>query len=232
MGSRAGSRPVHYHYQGFCRPDPLLYPCKHINWNLNRSSAGESIRSLLNFHYNRGEDEEWYEAHFELVRSYPQSKRINYFYREGFAPESVVHIGRYFPDLAYGPLEPEADSLRPADISSSLSILYFWSSDDPDFKEQFDILEKLKERFSDRGIEIIPVALDEDRNRVKRFHQHRHHSWKAGFENITNPQIQVLGITNTPHTIFLDGNNRVLYHGESILRDERLPDFVEDFYND
>jgi len=214
-----------------------MEPVSKSLWDIYRQHhfdevQSEALYSLLNFHYDRGEDEEWYEAHFELVRSYPQSKRINYSYREGFAPESVVHIGRYFPGLAFGPLESQADSLRPADISSSLTILYFWSFEDPEFEEQFEVLKILQDRFSDQGIEIIPIALDEDRSRVERFHQFRNHSWRAGLEGIINPQIQVLGITNTPYTLFLDGNRRVLYRGESILEDELLLEYVDDFYSD
>lgn len=191
----------------------------------------EALYSLINFHYDRGEDEEWHEAHFELVRSFPNSKRINYSYRQGYAPESVVHIGRYFPDLAFDPLIPQSDPILPAEISSSLMIFYFWSFDDPEFQEKFDLLELLNQQFSERGLVIIPIALDEDRSRVQRFHKLRNHPWRAGVERITNPQIQVLGITKTPHIIFLDGNNRVLYHGESILKDDRLPEYVKDFYN-
>jgi len=37
----------------------------------------------LNFHYDRGEDEEWHEAHYELVRIFPESIRINYSYKKG-----------------------------------------------------------------------------------------------------------------------------------------------------
>jgi len=213
-----------------------MEPVSKSIWDIYRQHHYEEIQSealytLINFHYNRGEDEEWHEAHFELVRSYPNSKRINYSYREGFAPESVVHIGRFFPPLAFAPLELQSDSLRPAENSTSLRILYFWSFDDPGFEQQFDALEILDQRFSDRGIDIIPIALNEDRPRVQRFHEHRNHHWNAGLEKFTNPQIQVLGITSTPQTLFIDEFNRVLYHGVSILEDERLPDYVEDFYN-
>ncbi len=227
---------IHYKIKGFAQSQLIHGTDGILEADLDHPGITSSLEpdedGIARILFDPGEDEEWHEAHFELVRSYPQSKRINYSYREGFAPESVVHIGRFFPDLAYSPLESETDSLHPADISSSLTILYFWSFKDPEFVEQIDVLESMNQRFSDRGIEIIPVALDKDRNRVERFHQHRHHSWRAGLDKITNPQIQVLGITNTPHTIFLGRNNRVLYHGESILEDDRLPDFVEDFYND
>jgi hypothetical protein len=203
-------------------------------WNIYRQHRygaiqSEALFSLLHFHYDRGEDEEWYEAHFELVRSYPESKRINHSYREGFAPEAVVHIGRYFPDLAYAPLDESAESIRPADISSSLTIIYFWSPDDTGNREQFEILSKLYRQYSEDGLKVIPIALNGNPGRIRRFHDHFNHPWRGAFENLTSPQVQVLGITQTPHTIFLDESNRVLFHGESIL-DEQLPKYVEQFY--
>lgn len=67
-------------------------------------------------------------------------------------------------------------------------------------------------------------------NGIQRFHNHFNHPWNAAYESLTSPQIQVLGITHTPHTIFLDESNRVLYHGESILEDERLQGFVDQYY--
>jgi len=75
------------------------------------------------------------------------------------------------------------------------------------------------------------TASGNQRNKILKFHERKGHNWQAGLERLTNPQIQVLGITGTPHTIFLDEINRVLYHGESILKDERFLDYVEDYYN-
>jgi thiol-disulfide isomerase/thioredoxin len=215
-----------------------MEPVSRNIWNIYQRQASEAIQtealySLLNFHYDRGEDEEWHEAHYELVRSFPESIRINYSYKKGFAPESVVHIDMYFPDLSYTPLYSDTGPIIPSSMNNSLTILYFWSFNDSNLDKQFEILEELYQSYNEVGLQIISISLDRDSNRdqLKRYHQYRNHNWITGFESITNPQIQVLGITDTPHTIFLENTNRVIYHGTSILEDEQLHDYVEDYYH-
>ncbi|MCC5906635.1 MAG: hypothetical protein JJU13_10530 [Balneolaceae bacterium] len=206
-------------------------------WDIYRQHGHESVRgealyNLLKFHYERGEDEEWYQAHYDLVRLYPDHKRINYSYNRGFAPQAVVHVGEYFPALEFSPLYEDEPKLIPAQNNAPLTILYFWSVNNTISREKVDLLENLYEEFAELGLTIYTIALDGNRERVQRFHEHRNLPWQGGFEQFSSSAIQVLGITEVPHTIILNNENRILVFDEEFLADEDVIESIDRYLNE
>jgi hypothetical protein len=196
-------------------------------WDIYRQHGHESVRgealfNLLKFHYDRGEDEEWYQAHYDLVRLYPGHMRINYSYNRGFAPEAVVHAGEYFPALEFEPLFDDESTLNPAQNNAPVTILYFWSVEDAASREHIPLLQKLHHRYGEMGLVIHTIAVDKNRDRVKRYHRQNHLPWKGGLEPISSSVIQVLGITKVPHTIILNNENRILVFEERFLGDKNV----------
>ncbi|GEM_PF-5530007 len=47
---------------------------------------------------------------------------------------------------------------------------------------------------------------------------------------LDDPSIQVFGVTEVPHTIILDRENRVLVNNEPFLNDERIYDLVSSYF--
>ncbi|TVR14892.1 MAG: hypothetical protein EA391_11880 [Balneolaceae bacterium] len=205
-------------------------------WNLYRQQnhpalQGEALYSLLKFHYQRGEDEEWYQAHFDLVREYPGHERINYSYNRGFAPDAVMHIDRYFPDFTYESLTDPGTNLSPVDPSAVLTIIYFWDIENLQSRNHIETLKSVYRSFSEAGADIFLIALNSERERVQRFKDQNEIEWNTAAANFHDPNIQVLGVTEVPHTILLDRQNRVLINNEPFLNDERIYNLVEEYFN-
>lgn len=205
-------------------------------WDLYRqqnhpSVQGEALYSLLKFHYQRGEDEEWYQAHFDLVREYPDHERINYSYNRGFAPDAVMHIDRYFPDFTYESLTDPGTHLSPLDPSAVLTIIYFWNIENLQSRNQIETLKSVYRSFSEAGTDIFLIALNSERERVQRFKDQNEIEWNTAAANFHDPNVQVLGVTEVPHTILLDRQNRVLINNEPFLNDERIYNLVEEYFN-
>lgn len=188
----------------------------------HRSVQGEALFNLLRFHYERGEDEEWHQAHFDLVREYPGHPRINYSYKRGYAPEAVVHVGRYFPRLQFSPLFDGEPKVTPADNDAPVTILYFWSVENEESRDHIEELLQLHELYSDIGLEISTIALGNKRERVQRFHEQSQLPWQSGFEQFSSPVIQSIGITEVPYTIVLNLENRVLVLDEEFLSNRNV----------
>lgn len=200
-------------------------------WDIYRQNPSaviqaEALYNLLKFHYERGEDEEWYQAHFDLVREYPGHPRIGYSYQRGYAPESVVHIGRYFPGLEYRTADGSGP-VRPAEIDGELVMIWFWDMNQPAGTQLMKDLAAVQDRFESEGLRIVTVALGDDSERVDRFHQHHGLNWTAAVEPLSASSVQVLGITSAPHLILLDRSNRVLFRLDEYLDHDDLKELAE-----
>jgi len=73
--------------------------------NRSETIQGEALYNLLSFHYERGEDEEWYQAHFDLVQNYPWPPAHQRLIQQGVCPGiggicwevlsgSLIQVGR------------------------------------------------------------------------------------------------------------------------------------------
>lgn len=195
----------------------------------HRSVQGEALFNLLRFHYERGEDEEWYQAHFDLVREYPGHPRINYSYKRGYAPEAVVHMGRYFPDLEFSPLYEGEPVILPSRNEAPLTILYFWSIDHEASRNTIAKLQELYKAYPDTGLEVYTIAIGDYRSRVQRFHEMHQLPWQSGFEQFSSPVIQSMGITEVPYTIILNRENRVLILDNELFTDSDVIESIEIF---
>lgn len=190
---------------------------------------GEALFNLLKFHYDRGEDEEWYQAHFDLVRLFPDHPRINESYGRGYAPESVVFLGEVFPDLGFERADGKGD-IFPAQVDAELKLIWFWTFSDPDLDQHMRQLLEITEAFNPDEITVIPVALDEDRDRVLRFAEWLGAGWPFADESFASPVVQVSGITETPHILLLNRENRVIRSDPSIFEEEDIKERIERYF--
>ncbi len=82
------------------------------------------------------------------------------------------------------------------------------------------------------GLAVHTIALDENRERVQRFHQHRNIPRQAGLEQFSGSVIQMLGITEVPHTIILNNENRILVYDKDFFADEGVIESIGIYLQD
>lgn len=191
-------------------------------WDIYRQNRfdavqGEALFNLLKFHYDRNEDEEWYQAHFDLVREYPAHMRINHSYQRGYAPQSVVFVGEYFPGIPFRSAANPEEQFRPTAKEADLHFLFFWEPDRPESMAQFENLVALEDYFSEYRTEITTISLSDDSAKVNRIHKHYGTDWNAAIESFSSPTVQVSGITEAPHLIVLDSDHRIIVNSGKFL---------------
>ncbi len=200
-------------------------------WNVYRQHQhknvrGEALYNLLKFHYERGEDEEWYQAHYDLVREYSDHIRINHSYKNEFAPKAVVHRGEYFPDLTFTSAIDDRE-LSPISKQTELTVVFVFDLMSHTDIQKFNSLSDLQDQFGKDKLKILPVVLTENPDEVQRFKSHSSYEGVFAMEKLSSPVIQVLGITESPHAILLDAEKRMLRDFDSAHNMDQIVDFIE-----
>lgn len=137
---------------------------------------------------------------------------------------SRIIVGGNAPDFSMP--TPQGDTISLGSIKGKVKIIDFWASWCGPCRAENPTLKKLYAQYHDKGLEIISVSLDTDKN-----------SWIAAIEKDGLGWIHVseLGRRNTardkylvwaiPQIYILDGDDIVLAEG---LRGKALEDFIAD----
>ena len=107
---------------------------------------------------------------------------------------------------------PEGETLSMHEIPGKVKIIDFWASWCYPCRKENPFMVKLYEKYHEKGLEIIGVSLDND-----------HKKWTAAIEKDGLPWIQISAlkkwqcksvklydVKSVPHTVILDGENRII----------------------
>ena len=109
---------------------------------------------------------------------------------------------------------------------NKVTIIDFWASWCGPCRQEMPFMVELYKNLKDRGLGIVGISLDQDRDAWMRASQRLGVSWPQmsdlkGWENVAAQQYN---ITSIPHTIVVDQQGKILRRG---LRGEALRQFVE-----
>lgn len=76
-------------------------------------------------------------------------------------------VGAPLPDLAM--VDFDGKPLRPADLRGKVLLLDIWASWCAPCKEELPLLDKMAARLKSRGVEVLAVSIDENREDAVRF---------------------------------------------------------------
>jgi len=137
----------------------------------------------------------------------------------------AVEVGEQAPE--FGLASDDGRSVHLKDFRGQLVVLNFWATWCPPCVEEMPSLNRFHQRFAGRGVVVLGVSVDEDRQAYQEFLQ------KTGvkFLNLRDPDRKVSRLYGTfkyPETYLIDRQGRVVQKviGQTDWTDQRMLDFV------
>jgi cytochrome c biogenesis protein CcmG/thiol:disulfide interchange protein DsbE len=120
---------------------------------------------------------------------------------------SVVQIGDEAPEFSL--MAENGQPIQLKDFRGKFVILNFWATWCPPCVEEMPSLERFNDQFSRRGVVVLGVSVDEDRNAYQQFLR------KAGVQFLTvrDPERKVSRLYGTfkyPETYFINREGKVV----------------------
>ncbi len=124
--------------------------------------------------------------------------------------EPAIQVGDRFPDLRKHSIEGDL----PATLQGKVVVVDFWASWCGPCKESFSVMEELHLRFSEQGLVILAVNVDESRAAMEEFlkeHPVRFNVVRDAKKSL----VRAVNIQSMPSSYILDTKGRVhaIYHG-------------------
>jgi thiol-disulfide isomerase/thioredoxin len=140
-----------------------------------------------------------------------------------FLTAASVKVGDAFPDLAKFKLEDKV----PGDLKGKVVLIDFWASWCAPCKKSFPALNRLQQRYGDKGLVIIAVNVDEQRAKMERFLK----DIPASFAVSRDAQQQLVAaveVETMPTSFLLDASGRVRFTHVGYLGDETEKQYVHE----
>lgn len=182
--------------------------------------------SLFKQNYYYMTIDELIEVTSQIPASYDNDERIAHI-KESVEKMKKTAEGQPFIDLVMN--DPEGKEVKLSDYAGKgkLVLLDFWASWCGPCRQSMPMLVELYKEYKDKGLEIVGVSLDRDKN-----------AWIEAIENdgITWPQMsdlkywqsegaQVYAVNSIPHIILIDGSGTIIARG---LHGNQLVEKVEE----
>lgn len=136
-----------------------------------------------------------------------------------------ISVGRIAPDFTM--LNNEGDSVTLSKVKGKLKLIDFWASWCGPCRQEMPNLVKLYKNYQTRGLEIVSVSLDTDRQKWLNSMIEEGMTWKS-LSDLKVPQSPVAAlyaVQSIPFTVLLDSDNKILAVN---LRGEALQKKVEE----
>lgn len=129
-----------------------------------------------------------------------------------------IKVGDSFPDLAGFNLEGKL----PEDLKGKVVIVDFWASWCGPCKESFPAMEELHQKYSDKGVVIVAVNVDEDAGAMKDFLKEN----KASFTIVRDAGkklVSAANIASMPSSFVIGADGKVAavhkgFHGKETAK--------------
>jgi cytochrome c biogenesis protein CcmG, thiol:disulfide interchange protein DsbE len=135
-----------------------------------------------------------------------------------FAGGKTIRVGDALPDLGTFGLEGKL----PDDLKGKVVLLDFWASWCGPCKESFRVMEDLHKKYASKGLVILAVNVDEDRNAMKDFLK----SHPASFtivHDATKKLVNTANISSMPTSLVIGADGKVAsihkgFHGKETAK--------------
>lgn len=128
-------------------------------------------------------------------------------------------------------IEGKTISVKDEFTKHTITVIDFWASWCGPCRQEMPNLVKTYKKYKDKGLGIIGVSLDEDREQWKNAIKEMNMSWLqlSDLQGWDNSAAQMYGIQSIPFTIIVDNNGSVINAG---LRGIDLENFIHNYLND
>ena len=121
---------------------------------------------------------------------------------------AAIKVGDAFPDLASFKVEGKL----PESLKDKVVLIDFWASWCDPCKESFPVMDDLQKRYGPKGLVIIAVNVDEDRQEMEDFL--KKHAPSPSFtlvRDATQKLVEKAGIATMPGSFLLDRQGKVRF---------------------
>ena len=167
---------------------------------------------------------------FGLLSAELQQNALGKAINEQICKKEALAAGQVAPDFTVQNAEGKSFTLY--SIKAKMKIIDFWASWCAPCRALTPQLKKLYEEFHDRGLEIVGISMDDDKEKWVKAIEEENLVWIQG-SNLEgfkreNSLCQLYNITNgIPHLVLIDENNRIITAGAKVepLRNEIMKIF-------
>jgi len=133
-----------------------------------------------------------------------------------------VTVGGTAPDFTME--TPDGEPISLYGVKGKVKILDFWASWCGPCRAENPNVKRIYEKYHDKGLEILSVSLDTDKDKWIEAIKADGMSWKHASElGKANTARDIYNVHGIPFMLILDENNRIISEG---LRGERLEEFI------
>lgn len=143
--------------------------------------------------------------------------------RKQFAPNRAIMKGNAVPDFAFASLEDSTRVYHAADFRGKYLLIDFWATWCGPCIGELRYLQRAHEDYKDRGLIILSVSFDENRDDVRRFRGPKwpmpwlHAFQPRGFASDAASAFEIAGI---PRPILIDPEGRIVAVDDELRREE------------
>jgi thiol-disulfide isomerase/thioredoxin len=182
-----------------------------------------ALAHLIGRTQNTGDTTGYGRYYARLMREFPGSRKTDQV-RKIYAPDRAIQKGKMIPAFSFVDLEDTSRVYRPSDFDGKYLLIDFWATWCGPCKGEMKGLHEAYAKYHDRGLELLSVSFDQDREAVARFRRGKwpmpwlHAYEEGGFDGASAKQFEIAGI---PRPILVGPDGRILaLEGE--LRGEHL----------
>lgn len=121
-----------------------------------------------------------------------------------------ISVGRVAPDFTM--LNNEGDSVTLSKVKGKIKLLDFWASWCGPCRQETPNLVKLYKNYQTRGLEIVSISLDTDKQKWQNAMIEEGITWKSlsDLKGSQSPVVALYAFQSIPFTVLLDSDNKIL----------------------
>ncbi|WP_065218353.1 MULTISPECIES: DUF4369 domain-containing protein [Butyricimonas] len=152
---------------------------------------------------------------FNLLSEKGRATRYGKIAGEAIALKERTAIGAIAPDFELESVEGKV--FKMSDVKAKVKVLMFWKPSVEIYREKSDYIMPIYNEYKDKGLEIISISREEDRDVWEKIVKEDKRPWKEGYDwkNGVSSVLELYGGKehNVSHLYVLDENNKIIYDG-------------------
>ena len=198
---------------------------KKLIWQTNNSISGILLTYLL-------QNSEQEILFLDSISDKFSKEISNNSYKDAFQKKrekiKSLPIGSEAPNI-YLP-SPNGENISLVSLRGKYVLVEFWASWCKPCRQQTPILQKIYQKYNTKGLEILSVSIDKNKESWIKAIQEDNIVWKNVLDtkNPIQQAVQIYDITFIPYWIFLDKNGRII---EKKTEEKKIEIIMEVFFN-
>ncbi len=147
---------------------------------------------------------------YEVLALDPEGRALTLRELAAVPPAEPAVVGRPAPPFSYRDLNGR--EVRLGDYRGRFVLVYFWAAWCGNCAEDAPAMARLYRRFQPRGLEILAVSYDTDRESMEEFREKHGHSWPTSFTGrmfFEDPVGRLYGANKLAHGYLVDREGRL-----------------------